>query len=100
MDLSRHRGERERSRPDGSGGGTDSEFSFAYSAGDAVRAEVQISNGRVVPATVSQGWVVGWLPANTYLGTTIDIVGYDQRGRKVGVQHESYVYETPDRDRE
>jgi hypothetical protein len=68
----------------GWGGGTGVEFTFAYTAGNAVRAEVRLPDGVVEPATVEGGWVVGWLPTGTYLGTTVRIIGFDAHGQRVG----------------
>ncbi|GEM_PF-6432344 len=51
------------------------------SAGDAVRAELQLLNGEVVPLVVTDGWLLG-----SFVGTEVpgSLVGYDSDDRRVG----------------
>jgi hypothetical protein len=55
---------------------------FEGEPGAAVRAEVRLSTGEVLPATVADGWVVGWYRWQP--GVTATLVGRDAAGREVG----------------
>ena len=51
------------------------------SAGDAVRADLQLSNGQVVPLVVEDGWLLG-----SFDGTDlpVSLIGYDPDDARVG----------------
>jgi hypothetical protein len=72
-----------------SGGGTSGDSvptNYALSAGAAVRADVRLPDGSVVPATTANGWIAGWFPASLNSVGAI-LTGYAADGSVVGHAH-------------
>lgn len=73
---------------DGDGGstpGSTDRLNFVWEAGDAVRAELQVSNGSTFPVAVRNGWLGGWFTRDQVpLGVTATIVAYGADGAVLG----------------
>jgi hypothetical protein len=62
----------------GSAGGSPAGYRvFAFDVGEAVRAEVDLSNGGTLPALVHENVAYGWLPPGR---ATATLIGYDRDG--------------------
>jgi RNA polymerase sigma factor (sigma-70 family) len=68
----------------GSNGPTPSRyFLYAFTAGDATSARLDLPDGTTRPAFVGGGWVGGWVPSSKHDGIAT-LVGYDAQGNQVG----------------
>jgi hypothetical protein len=54
-------------------------YDVTGTAGDAVSADIEVSDGTVYPVTVAGGWLMGWFGAAP--DQTAVLTGYDQDGQ-------------------
>ena len=65
------------------GAGANGESHYALTAGAAVRADVRLPDGSVVPATTGNGWIAGWFPPGLDTAGAV-LTGYAADGSIVG----------------
>ena len=65
--------------------GRNDRATFVYRAGDAVRAELVVSDGHTYPVRVEDGWLGGWFTlAQIPLGSTATVHAYGADGAELG----------------
>jgi hypothetical protein len=65
--------------------GLDDRLTFVYEAGDAVRAELELSTGATLPVAVQDGWLGGWFSRDQVpLGVDATVVAFGADGAELG----------------